>query len=415
MIDASKILLENERCTHLTKRLNRLSKWNFFRVLNRVSMGKVFAVNIMVLVLLAPIIYLIFRSMMLVSGVQTTLPYYNSFILGTGIWSTVTDYLAEQTLLVHQETLLWCLLGALPVMFVFSGVFAIFRDAFWVGSINVFKCFGRGVKANIAYAAISTIILEGMIFGLFTFYWWSISVLAQWLAILLTVLLAIVAMLVAIYLLVLCSVTVTYKQSVKQNLADSWRLMWYNTIPNILNFIITCVPIILYVALPSSLSTLILMFILLWGAFWVPFVWQTHMMKTFALFHPVVVNKKGEPKGGNREVSEEAAEQERSEANKAVPAKVRKEAEQKYKQSRNQKIKKAQNDVATEQTAGDGQTFVDEDGHLVRKVVVGEDMVNYEILDAETVEDLDKEKTSAQTDQDNVVTDATEQQDTANK
>lgn len=377
MIDASKILLEHERCTHLTKRLNRLSKWNFFKVLNRVSMGKIFAVNILVLCLFSPIVYLLIRAMTLTSNVQNTLPYYGSLILGTGVWTNVADYLAQQTLLINQETLLWCLLGALPAMFVFSGVFAIIRDAFWIGSINVFKCFVRGVKANIAYSAISTVILEGMVFGIFVFYWWSATVMVQWLSILLTVLLCLVAMLVAIYLFILCSVTVTYKQSVKQNLADSWRLMWLNIVSNLLNFIITIVPVLLYVFMPSTLQTLVLMFLLLWGAFWIPFVWQTHMMKTFALFHPVLVNKKGEPKGGTREVNDEMPEKE----NKGVPAAVRKEAEEQYKKHRNKRLKEKTRKSVGDDGREDGEVFVNEDGQLVKKVVKEEDMVSYEILE----------------------------------
>lgn len=335
MINSKKIILGNERSTHLTKRLNRLSKWQFYQVLNRTGMSKIFLLNFMVLFFCAAIIYLMFSATQQLNAVKATLPLYGSFILGTGMWTDVNAYLATQTLAINQTTLLWGLLGALPLMFVFSGVFAIIRDAFWVGTLSIFKSFGRGVKANIVYSLIATILLEGMIFGLFQFYWWSISALATWLAILLTVLLAVVAVLVTIYLLILCSVTVTYKQSVKQNLADTWRLMWLNILPNFVNFVIACIPLILYFAL-SGLQMIMLMFMLLWGAFWIPFVWQTHMMKTFALFHPVLVNKKGEPKGETRTV-EQAVEEKQAQLTSAPQ---RKEVVEHYNQTRSVKIKK---------------------------------------------------------------------------
>jgi hypothetical protein len=46
----------------------------------------------------------------------------------------------------------------------------------------------------------------------------------------------------------------------------------------------------------SLMQTLVYMFLFMVGGFFFPFKWQTHMMKTFALFHPVLVNKKGETK-----------------------------------------------------------------------------------------------------------------------
>ena len=46
-----KIALENERCGHVTKRLNRLNTWKFFQVLYRENMWRVFGLNILVLLL----------------------------------------------------------------------------------------------------------------------------------------------------------------------------------------------------------------------------------------------------------------------------------------------------------------------------------------------------------------------------
>jgi len=101
-----------------------------------------------------------------------------------------------------------------------------------------------------------------------------------------------------IYLLILCSVTVTYKQSVKQNLSDSWLLLWKFVLQNIVHFIIACIPIALYVfiGIGGGMGIIVLMLLIMIGFFFVPFVWQTYMMRIFAAYHPVVVNKKGEPK-----------------------------------------------------------------------------------------------------------------------
>ena len=51
-----KIALENERCGHVTKRLNRLNTWKFFQVLYRENMWRVFGFNILVLLLIVPIL-----------------------------------------------------------------------------------------------------------------------------------------------------------------------------------------------------------------------------------------------------------------------------------------------------------------------------------------------------------------------
>ncbi len=292
------VLLDNERNGHLTKRLNRLSGWKFFLVLWRNNMGRVLLLNFLVLIFALPVIGLNLWGNVLISELQVTLPYYGSFGMGTGVWTGVIDVYNSRVMEINHQTALLCLAGALLLCLVLSGVFAVLRDSFWIGQLRIIKPFMMGVKANFLYAFVSTCLIAGSVYGLFEFYWWTSSVLAQWLSIVLTVLLSLVALLLAMYLFILCSVTVTYKQSVKQNLKDSWLLMWLNPIPNLFHFVACLLPVILVVLVGFNFTGLfgmvVLMFIFMVGAFYIPFVWQTFMMRTFALFHPVAVNKKGE-------------------------------------------------------------------------------------------------------------------------
>ena len=46
-MDFSKIKLENERSGHVTKRLNRLSTWGFFKVLYRDNIFRLFGFSLL--------------------------------------------------------------------------------------------------------------------------------------------------------------------------------------------------------------------------------------------------------------------------------------------------------------------------------------------------------------------------------
>lgn len=290
------IKLENELNTHLTKRLNRLSGWGFFKVLYRVSMGRMMGTNILLLLLVVPIIYIMLMGATSLSTILASLPVNGSFGIGTGIWDGVADYVISVTTTQNINTSLLCLIGVIPLAFILSGGFAIIRDAFWIGKIKVFAPFGRGVKANFLYALVSMVIIGGMVVGILNFYWFAVGAMAKWLAIVIVVLMSILALLITIYLFILCSVSVTYRQSIKTTLLDSWYLLWLNILPNIIHFLLAMVPLFLYLIASSTFQMLILALILMVGVFYIPFIWQTHMMKTFALFNPVEVNKKGETK-----------------------------------------------------------------------------------------------------------------------
>ncbi len=294
-MDYSKIRLANERNSHVTKRLNRLSTWKFFKVIYRENIWRMFGYNFLMLLCFVPIFVLMMLGGFEVSKLQSTLPELNSLGFSTGVWTNVNDYFARQTRLINTEWGWYSVLGALLFTVMFSGGFAVIRDAFWTGklsAVGVFKSMWMGFKSNILYALASTAVLALAVFGIYEFYVYMSTVIL-WLAIVLTVLLAIVALFLAMYLMILCSVSVTYKQSVYENLDDSWRLLWLNVLPNLIHLIIALIPIALYFLFQGNfLQQIVLILLLMFGGLYFPLVWQTHMMKTFALFHPVEVKKK---------------------------------------------------------------------------------------------------------------------------
>lgn len=295
-MDFRKIKLNNERNEHVTKRLNRLNTWNFFKVLYRENIMRLFGFSLMMIVFIAPIVAMIMYGDYTNSALGMTLPQFNGMGLSTGVWDGMQDYYAQQIAQNNLYTGLYCVAASLLCSLILSGGFAVIRDSFWTGklsTVGVFKSFGKGVKASLPYGIVTDIILAFSVFGAYQFYVWAITVMPLWLSIILLVLLCIVIMFVAIYLFILCSVATVYKQSVADNLDDAWRLMWLNILPNIIHFLLTMVPIALYFATAGTgFFTIMLVIMLMFGGMYIPLVWQTHMMKTFALFHPVEVKKK---------------------------------------------------------------------------------------------------------------------------
>ena len=295
-MDYSKIRLNNERNEHVTKRLNRLSAWKFFRVLYRENIWRLFGFSILMILCLAPIFVTIILGSYNLSGLEQTLPTLNSLGFSTGVWQGVTDYYNQQAMHSRIQTALFTVIASLLATIILSGGFAVIRDAFWTGklsTVGVFKSIWKGIRANVFYAFVATVIIAGSVFGIFAFCLWSQLNLPLWATIIVTIALSIVAMLVAIYLLILCSVSVTYRQSVFENLDDSWRLMWLNILPNIIHFLVALIPIPLYFIFRGNLLQMIyLTVVLMFGGLYFPLVWHTHMMKTFALFHPIEPKKK---------------------------------------------------------------------------------------------------------------------------
>ena len=295
-MDYSKIRLANERSEHVTKRLNRLTTWKFFRVLYRENVWRLFGFSLLMILCLAPIFAMMILSSMNLSGLEQTLPTLNGFGFSTGVWMDVQDYYNQQAMTSKLQTGLLTVSASVLITLILSGGLAVIRDAFWTGklsTVGVFKSMWKGIKANIAYAFVSTVLISAVVYGIYAFAIWAQLALPLWAMIIIVIAMSIVAMFMFVYLLIVCSVSVTYKQSIAETLDDSWRLMWLNILPNIIHFLLALVPIALYFIFQgSTLQIIYLTLVLMFGGMYFPLVWQTHMMKTFALFHPVEVKKK---------------------------------------------------------------------------------------------------------------------------
>lgn len=296
-MDYKEILLDNERSTHLTKRLNRLSGWQFFKVLYRNDFIKIILLNIFLLLFTVPCILLYYINQTNISMIMSLLPYSNTFGVGTSVWLGTSEYMTAQSLICNNQFHLWGSLTLLVLAFIFSGGFAVIRDSFWTGKLVIFKPFFSGVAANIPYTLGGTAVLSGMYLGIYYLQNFLISVLPLWAAIVIIVFAYLLLAFTALYMFVLFSVTVTYKQSFAQNLKDSWLLLFMNIFPNIFHFIFALIPFALIPLMSAQiLSALIVVFFLMFGMFYLVFVWSVHMMKTFALFHPVISKKSEAPK-----------------------------------------------------------------------------------------------------------------------
>jgi len=350
-MDYSKIRLKNERNAHVTKRLNRLSTWKFFKVLYRDNMWRLFAFSLLMLLCVAPIFGVQIWAQMSQTAFKQKLPMLNGLGFSTGVWTDVTGYYAES---IAAQNVIFGLItvGAAVLLFLtFSGGFAVIRDAFWTGrlsTVGVFKSMGKGIAANWAYSLVSVIVSAFGIFGIVMFYVWAATVMPVWAAIILTVLLSIIALLVVCYLCILCSVSVTYKQSLYENLDDSWRLMWLNFLPNILHLIIALIPVALYFVFSGGiLQSIYMVLMIMFGGMFFPLVWHTHMMRTFALFHPVEKKKKDKSAQPVEAVNVATAEQ--AEPKSAKSRKKSKKAAAEADEAENAELDEGATDAPAEQ------------------------------------------------------------------
>ena len=169
MVDYKLIKLENERSTHLTKRLNRLSGWQFFKVLYRDSMGKMMLSNFLLLLALTPLAVAVVYFYVQINNALHALPYYNTLGSGNGIWTGVYEHFQTVQANYVDQGLLWGLLAFLGVSLIFSGGFGIIRDSFWTGKIKIFKPFASGFKGGILYALATSAIIGGGIYSIVVF------------------------------------------------------------------------------------------------------------------------------------------------------------------------------------------------------------------------------------------------------
>ncbi len=300
IVDYKKIKLENERSTHLTKKLNRLSTWQFFKVLYRNDMFKIILMNLLMMVFIVPAVLVwLFCYSSNAGLLAQQLPNANVIGIGTNVWLGVGAYYSEQLALINNTTHLWWILAFCALAFAFSGGMAIVRDAFWTGRVKVFKTFFVGIGQSIAYTFTGTLVLSAAFYGLYALQTLLMAVLPSWLAIIILVIGWIIFALMAIYMYTLFAVATTYKQSFVNNVTDAWRILWLNFLPNMFSFIIGIAPFILYFMLTTGTFTMLLLAVFfMFGMFYLVFVYMTNMMKTFALFHPVE-RKKGNDKSSS--------------------------------------------------------------------------------------------------------------------
>lgn len=292
-LDFKEIQLLNERSGHVTKRLNRLNGWQFFKVLYRDDFIKIVLSNLLMLVFLVPTILVYYFSQSASASVMATLPYVNAFGVGASVWTGMGDYLTTQSASITAEYNLWFSLALLSVSVIFSGGMAIVRDSFWTGKLKVIKTFFVGIATNIPYTLFGTIILSAMYYGIVTLQAFLLATIPAWVAIIIVVIAYIIMAFTGMYLFTMFSVTVTFKQSFANNVKDSWLLLFMNFLPNVIHFVLAIAPLALLFFLSSSImSTIIMVFYMLIGVFYIVFVWMTHMMRTFALFYPVVKSEK---------------------------------------------------------------------------------------------------------------------------
>ncbi len=307
-MDYRKIALANERCGHVTKRLNRLNTWKFFQVLYRENTWHVFGFSLLVLLTLAPIFVMLVYTNYQVTQLQSILPTVGD-PFSTGAWIGVDQVFANQKFQMEVEYGLYTVLASVLAALVLSGGLAVIRDSFWTGklaTVGVLRSFVMGVKANILYALASELIIAFSVFGILTFANWAPGIMPGWVSVICVVLMAIALLLVAVYLLILCSVSVTYKQTLSANLRDAWLLMWLNIVPNIFQLVFALLPIPLYLLTAGGmLQSFVMVFMLMFGGLYFPLVWQSHMMRTFALFHPVETKKGKKNKHNSNQVGAE--------------------------------------------------------------------------------------------------------------
>lgn len=223
-MDFSKIKLENERSGHVTKRLNRLSTWGFFKVLYRDNIFRLFGFSLLMIALIVPVIFMLMSGTIKINTLQQSLPLLNEIGFSTGSWDGVSAEYVNGVKSINNVTALYACLAGLACTFILCGGFAVIRDAFWTGklsAVGVFRSLWLGIKSSFLYALFGAAVISATVGGLYFFYTWASVVMPLWLAIVLLVLLCIAALFVVTYVLIVCSVAVTYKQSVGRTLDDS--------------------------------------------------------------------------------------------------------------------------------------------------------------------------------------------------
>ena len=280
------IVLENERLNGISKKVNELGEWKFFKVLYGNSFFRILLLNLLLLVFIAPLVYFVlsYNSELSVWGV--TLPFGNTLGVGYNPWLGVEDFSVGVTEEL-QASLFLKMIPCIAILSVaFSGAFACFRDSYWTGELKVFKPFFRGIGQTIGYSFPMFAMFGGIVYGIYRLQA-VLSVLPGWLSVVITVLLSIVAAFFAIYCFIVLGVATVHKQSLGTNLKTSWYLLWNHLFLNVWYFVMMAVPLVLLVVVQGLLQAAYLAIFILFGMFAVTFIWMIHLMRIFAVYNPV--------------------------------------------------------------------------------------------------------------------------------
>ena len=298
------VYLKGERSAHIEKKVNELGSWQFFKYLyskdTKTSM-KIIGLNFIMLLVMVPL-YVIFlnNTVLSQSNLISNMPVDGSFLAGEGFWFGAQAYVDGLSLDFAVNTGMWFAIIIIACTFLFAGGFAVIRDSFWTGELVILKTFFKGIAQAAPIMLPFMIIVAGLFMIIFIAGTFLQTVMASWLATVITVILWILFVLIAMYVMMLFSVVVTHKQTLRVNMSDAWLLYKTSFVANLLNFILAFAPVVVF-ALTNNGSgqsffvLLLTMFMFMMGLFYIVFVWQVHMMKTFRLYNPVEkkVVKKG--------------------------------------------------------------------------------------------------------------------------
>lgn len=281
------VVLENERSQGVDKQVNELSTYGFFKYIYAKSMFKMFGLNLLMCVFLAPLVYLYYRFFIQSLSVANTIPYNGSLGVGFAFWQGAETYATLTSNSLSSSFWLWAILGICAVSFAFAGGICVIRNAFWTGELKVSKYFYKGIYQCGLIAFVGFALVGGAICGIvhlnFVMTEWS-----KFASVVVNIALIAATVFLAIFVFVLTSVTSTYKQSLGVSVKTSIAIIKKYFISTVLNFIIALIPIVLVLWLSSSmLAVIIIILCLMIGMYYVVLVWQTHMMKIFSIYHPV--------------------------------------------------------------------------------------------------------------------------------
>ena len=282
-----KIVLLNERSGHVEKLVNELSTGGFFKYSYSKDMFKIFGLNLLMCVFLAPLVVVYYKYMVATSAFNATLPSNSSVGMGFVYWAGLQEY--STSVLNGYSSKFWLL--TIPCItcfgFALAGGLCVLRDAFWTGRVKVFKTFFKGIYECGLVVVIGIAVIAAALCGIMELNM-AIANLAVALKVLINIALWIVFALFVTYCFTLFSVTATYKQSLGVNMRTAWGIMFKYITSTLFNVVMTFVPVYLVLLLGKTTFWILLaVLILMIGLFYIPLVWQTHMMKIFSIYHPV--------------------------------------------------------------------------------------------------------------------------------